>query len=47
MSDEDLTAILSRTGKRPRARSTIILISVLLVLVGVLIGVTIGVALPS
>lgn len=47
MSDEDLTAILARTGKRKRARSTTVLFAVLLVLVGVLIGVTIGVALPT
>ena len=46
MSDEDLTAILGRTGKRKRARSTTVLLGVLLVLVGILIGVSIGVALP-
>ena len=34
MSDEDLTAILARTGKRKRARSTTVLIAVLLVLCG-------------
>jgi hypothetical protein len=41
-SSEELAQILARRGKKGRARSTTVLIAVLLLLFGVLIGVPLG-----
>ena len=41
-SSDDLVSLLAKRGKKTRARSTAILIGVLLVLIGVLVGIGIG-----
>jgi hypothetical protein len=41
-SNDDLVALLAKRGKQGRAKSTTLLIAVLLVLLGVLIGVPLG-----
>ena len=41
-SSDDLSSLLAKRGKKMRARSTSILIGVLLVLIGVLVGIGIG-----
>jgi len=41
-TSDDLASLLAKRGKKTRARSTSILIGVLLVLIGVLVGIGIG-----